>query len=185
MHEKRLVSTIPAKRTLFQRLPKREKKLTEITEIQDSSLEPPLITESEELIHSPFTSSGTGLLFATGHLQGKPIRTLFDHGSKISYKSKDVCDIQVINNSQSVFSASTANKETQTLHRTDHPLSLRIKWYTEIILFTVRSLSHDHTPGTNWNNNHTIKIVLDTNPAHLYTNTHGTILLPLKVSGFQ
>lgn len=154
---------MPTERTPCQRLPKREKGLTDIIETQDSTSEPPLVPKSKETINSPFKPSDTGLLVATGHLQGKPIRILFDPGSEISYVSKDFCDTQDIHYSQSDFSATMANKETQKLHRTDYPLSLQIKGYTESLLLAVCPLNHDVILGMNWNNDHKTKIDLETN----------------------
>lgn len=81
---------MPTKKTHCRIEPKKKKEVAESIEAQDNISELSLVLKSKKPINSPYTLLGTGLLVATGHFQGKPVRILFDPVSDISYVSRDV-----------------------------------------------------------------------------------------------
>lgn len=152
-----------SKRPACKKLLEREEGLAEIINTHENSLETRLVpATAEPMLNTAFTPSKTRLLLASGHLQGRPIRILFDTGSEISYVRKDFCTSQKTSYSKSDFSATMANKETQHLHRTNRPLNLQLNWYTENISFAVRFLTHDILLRMKWNTEDKKKMHLNT-----------------------
>lgn len=161
-------------RTSRKELPKRQEGLIETnketndTPSIDQSAEvrkPPLVPEipQDHERRDPFEREGLGLLVTNGFVNGKKAKILFDPGSEISYINSDFCKKNSIILVNTEHTASMANKSIQGLQKTETPVSLQIRGYTENLNLAASPLHHDVILGKNWCTNHKTRIDLSVN----------------------